>query len=174
MWAHDLIADGTYNAMAGAPWDQGMNGAAWALLALDSRGYEVPKNAKYTRENLIKHILDAKLSGGGWSQDGKSQNLDLDTSAMIVYALAPYYAANADVRKAVDDCLNVFKEKISEEGDYIYGKSYTCESTAQVIIAFAAMGIDPSGITNAKSGKSLFDGLMKYYLKDTRRFSACF
>ncbi len=171
---HDLIADGTYNCLAGAPWDQGMNGAAWALLALDSRGYEVPKNAKYTRENLIKHILDAKLSGGGWSQDGKSQNLDLDTSAMIVYALAPYYAANADVRKAVDDCLNVFKEKISEEGDYIYGKSYTCESTAQVIIAFAAMGIDPSGITNAKSGKSLFDGLMKYYLKDTGGFLHAF
>ena len=51
---HDLIADGTYNCLAGAPWNQGMNGAAWALLALDSKGYEVPEGAKYTREALIR------------------------------------------------------------------------------------------------------------------------
>lgn len=34
----DLIADGVYNCLIGDPWTQGVNGAFWGLLALDSRG----------------------------------------------------------------------------------------------------------------------------------------
>lgn len=99
---HNLIADGTYNCLAGAPWDQGMNGAAWALLALDSRGYDVPENATYTREDLIQYILDKELSGGGWSLDNKNPSLDLDITSMVIYALAPHCAENAKVREAAE------------------------------------------------------------------------
>ena len=98
---HDLIADGTYSCLAGAPWEQGMNGAAWALLALDSKGYEVPEKAKYTREDLISYILGKELSGGGWSLDDKNPSLDLDITSMVVYALAPHAAEDAKVREAV-------------------------------------------------------------------------
>lgn len=160
---HDLIADGTYNCLAGAPWAQGINGAAWALLALDSMGYEVPEGAKYTREDLIEHILGSELNGGGWPRVEKDTSLDLDTSAMVVYALAPYCAGNENVRNAVNRCLQLFRDKISEEGDYAYGGTYNCESAAQVMIAFSAMGIDPTTVADPTTGKSPMDGIMKYY-----------
>ena len=167
---HDLIADGTYNCLAGAPWEQGMNGAAWALLALDSKGYEVPEGAKYTREALISYILGKELSGGGWSLDDKNPSLDLDITSMVVYALAPHAAEDAKIRKAVNLGLDVLRSKISKDGDYNYGGTYSCESVAQAIIAFTSMGIDPATVTNASSGKSLLDGLLKYYSTGTGGF----
>lgn len=168
---HDLIADGTYNCLAGAPWNQGMNGAAWALLALDSKGYEVPEGAKYyTREGLIRYILGKELSGGGWSLDDKNPSLDLDITSMVVYALAPHAAEDATVREAVNRGLDVLRSKISTDGDYNYGGTYNCESVAQAIIAFTSMGIDPATVTNASSGKSLLDGLLKYYSTGTGGF----
>ena len=167
---HDLIADGTYNCLAGAPWDQGMNGVAWALLALDSNGYEVPENAKYTREALIQYILEKELSGGGWSLDDKNPSLDLDITSMVIYALAPHCAENAKVREVATRGLNVLRNKISEEGDYNYGGTYSCESVAQAIVAFTAMGIDPTTVTNATSDKNLMNGLMKYYSTGTGGF----
>lgn len=160
---HDLIADGTYNCLAGAPWNQGMNGAAWALLALDSKGYEVPEGAKYTRKDLISYILGKELPGGGWSLDDKNPSLDLDITSMVVYALAPHAAENEKVREAVNRGLDVLRNKISKDGDYYYGGTYNCESVAQAIIAFTSMGIDPATVTNASSGKSLLDGLLRYY-----------
>ena len=167
---HDLIADGTYNCLAGAPWEQGMNGAAWALLALDSKGYEVPEKAKYTREDLISYILGKELSGGGWSLDDKNPSLDLDITSMVVYALAPHAAEDAKVREAVNRGLDVLRSKISTDGDYNYGGTYNCESVAQAIIAFTSMGIEPATVTNASSGKSLLDGLLKYYSTGTGGF----
>lgn len=167
---HDLIADGTYNCLAGAPWEQGMNGAAWALLALDSKGYEVPGKAKYTREDLIRYILGKELSGGGWSLDDKNPSLDLDITSMVVYALAPHAAEDAKVREAVNRGLDVLRSKISTDGDYNYGGTYNCESVAQAIIAFTSMGIDPATVINASSGKSLLDGLLKYYSTGTGGF----
>lgn len=167
---HDLIADGTYNCLAGAPWEQGMNGAAWALLALDSKGYEVPEGAKYTREDLISYILGKELSGGGWSLDDKNPSLDLDITSMVVYALAPHAAEDAKVREAVNRGLDVLRSKISTDGDYNYGGTYNCESVAQAIIAFTSMGIDPATVTNASNGKSLLDGLLKYYSTGTGGF----
>ena len=167
---HDLIADGTYNCLAGAPWNQGMNGAAWALLALDSKGYKVPEKVKYTREDLISYIIDRQLSDGGWSLDDKNPSLDLDITSMVVYALAPHAAEDAKVRKAVNRGLDVLRSKISTDGDYNYGGTYSCESVAQAIIAFTSMGIDPATVTNASSGKSLLDGLLKYYSTGTGGF----
>lgn len=167
---HDLIEDGTYNCLAGAPWEQGMNGAAWALLTLDSKGYEVPEKAKYTREDLISYILGKELSGGGWSLDDKNPSLDLDITSMVVYALAPHAAEDAKVREAVNRGLDVLRSKISTDGDYNYGGTYNCESVAQAIIAFTSMGIDPATVTNASSGKSLLDGLLKYYSTGTGGF----
>lgn len=167
---HDLIADGTYNCLVGAPWEQGMNGAAWALLALDSKGYEVAEKAKYTREDLIRYILGKELSGGGWSLDDKNPSLDLDITSMVVYALAPHAAEDAKVREAVNHGLKVLRDKIATDGDYNYGDTYNCESVAQAIIAFTSMGINPATVTNASSGKSLLDGLLKYYSTGTGGF----
>lgn len=173
----NLIADGVYNCILGDKlWEQGINSMVWGLLALDTKGYEIPEGAKYTREDIIQHILNEQKRNGGWAFGGTKA--DADMTAMAIYALAPYYASNAEVKSAVDKGLDILRNKVSTDGD-LYSEQpngisteevYNCESTAQAIMAFAAMGIDPVSITNAETGKSLFDGLMKYYMTGTGGF----
>ena len=173
----NLIADGVYNCILGDMlWEQGINSMVWGLLALDTKGYEIPEGAKYTREDIIQHILKEQKRNGGWAFGGTKA--DADMTAMAIYALTPYYASNAEVKSAVDKGLDILRKKVSTDGD-LYSeqpngisteKVYNCESTAQAIMAFAAMGIDPASITNAETGKSLFDGLMKYYMAGTGGF----
>ena len=107
-------------------------------------------------------------AGGGWTLYGSQA--DVDMTAMAVYALAPYYAGNAEVRSAVDAGLAFLRNGISADGDLESDGDYNCESTAQTIVAFAAMGIDPSSVTSPESGKSLLDGLAQYYNTDTGGF----
>ena len=166
---HNLIADGVYNCLIGEPWQQGINGAVWGLLALDSLGYEVPEGSTYDRESLIRYILDNQAPGGGWSLYGGQDGADADITGMTVYALAPYYAGNQEIRTAVDSGLSVLRAGISQDGDLQSSGDYNCESTAQAIAAFAAMGIDPASVTSS-SGKSLLDGLAKYYNTSTGGF----
>lgn len=173
----NLIEDGVYNCIIGDKiWEQGINSMVWGLLALDTKGYEVPEGAKYTREDIIQHILNEQKRNGGWAFGGTTA--DADMTAMAIYALAPYYASNAEVKSAVDKGLDILRNKVSTDGD-LYSEQpngisteevYNCESTAQAIMAFAAMGIDPASITNAETGRSLFDGLMKYYMTGTGGF----
>ena len=173
----NLIADGVYNCILGDMlWEQGINSMVWGLLALDTKGYEIPEGAKYTREDIIQHILKEQKRNGGWAFGGTKA--DADMTAMAIYALAPYYASNAEVKSAGDKGLDILRNKVSTDGD-VYSeqpngisteKVYNWESTAQAIMAFAAMGIDPASITNAETGKSLFDGLMKYYMTGTGGF----
>ena len=36
---------------------EGSNEAAWSLIALDSRGYEIPNDAKWNRDSIIDAVL---------------------------------------------------------------------------------------------------------------------
>ena len=77
------------------------------MLALDGHGYEIPAasdgKTQTTRENLVRFILDKQLAGGGWNFSGTAA--DVDMTAMVLQALAPYYKTNTEVRTAVDTAL---------------------------------------------------------------------
>ena len=86
----DLVADGTYNRGKTASLGrQGINGWIWGLIALDSKSWEVPKDAYYTRDDIILQILSAQLENGGFALTGEAA--DPDITAMALQALAPYY-----------------------------------------------------------------------------------
>ena len=88
---------GGYDLLAGlADMDdvtyQGINGAIFALLALDSGKYDVPAAAEggtqVTRDGLVAYILAQQLSDGGWSFSG-----DVSTpqaTALALQALSAY------------------------------------------------------------------------------------
>ncbi len=82
---------------------QGVNGAIFALLALDAGQYEVPVNAdaktQATRELYVQKILGSQLSDGGWNIAGTAADADL--TAMALQALAGY-TAQASVKTAID------------------------------------------------------------------------
>lgn len=145
---------------------QGINGPIFALIALDSHDYEIPKavagKTQTTREALIDAILAAQLSNGGWNVNGNGA--DADMTAMAIQALAPYYSSNAKVKSAIDDALNRLSQMQEANGGYTSWGTANAESVAQVIVALTSLGIDPASDGRfIKNGYSTLDALATFY-----------
>ncbi|MBQ6552083.1 MAG: DUF4430 domain-containing protein [Clostridia bacterium] len=145
----------------------GINGIIFGLILLDCGGYDSARN---DRNTLIKAILDSQLQDNGWSLFGAVS--DVDVTSMALQALAPY-KARTDVASAIDRALSMLSEKQTDDGDFksMMGMGRppmpTCESTAQVIVALTALGIDPAKNTAfIKNGNTVYDGLRRYQLSD--------
>ena len=148
---------------------QGNNGPIWALLALDSGNYPVPSGGTTTRQALIDEILSVQTSDGGWAISG--DRADSDMTGMALTALAPYYKKDPTVKQAIDKAIARLSEMQDDDGGFstTYGDGKyiaTSESTAQVLTALSALGID--GDTDSrfvKNGSSVVDALLRYYVK---------
>ena len=158
---------------------QGINGPIFALIALDTRGYDVPQapegKEQTTREGLINYILSKEItqtSGevGGWALTGKVP--DPDITAMAIQSLAPYYKSNENVKAAVDRGLTQLSKLQLDNGAYNSWGTVNSESTAQVIVALTALGIDPLEDerfikVNNETGEesNLLSGIMQFYVE---------
>lgn len=121
---------------------QGYNGGIFALLALDSKNYEIPEDAKWTRDSIIKELLASQKEDGGfaWTKDLGS---DFDMTAMTLQALSNY-KDREDVKVSIEKALNYLSKNQQKDGGYKnewVGDS--SESVAQVIIALISLDIDP-------------------------------
>ena len=146
---------------------QGINGPVFALIALDSHNY--PTFGDVTRDVLIDRILSEQVKAdGGWALGGADEKAsDVDVTAMTIQALAPYYKTNAKVKTAVDKGLTWLSEHQQEDGGFASWGAVNSESCAQVIVALAALGIDP--LTDSrfiKNGITALDALCGYYTQD--------
>lgn len=177
----DLIKDGVYDRGYTADiGKQGINGTIWGLIAIDTFGYEVPKDSYYTREDIIKKIISLQLDTGGFALTGN--NMDVDITAMAVQALATYYEddtvysyhntktdteENKTVKEIVDLALGALAEKQQEDGDFVSFGYANVESTAQVVIALCSLNINPLEDERfIKNGNTLLDGILKYRMAD--------
>jgi len=136
---------------------QGINGAIWALIALDSGHY-----ASTQRQAYIDHILRLEIPGGGWSLTGDAA--DADITGMALQALAGYQA-QPKVKAAVERALSWLSKTQNSDGSYSTIGEENCESTVQVIVALCTLGIDLQDSRFVKQGHSVLDGLMSYYVK---------
>lgn len=154
---HDLLAG--LNEMSYLS-KQGINGAIFTLIALDSHSYTPAGDV--TRDKLVQAILDAQISGdGGWSLDGK--NADVDMTAMAIQALAAYYKSNSSAKKAVDKGLSWLSSVQQNDGGFTSWGAANSESCAQVIVALTALGIDPTKDSRfIKNGVSVLDALCSF------------
>lgn len=154
---HDLLAG--LNEMSYLS-KQGINGAIFTLIALDSHSYTPAGDV--TRDKLVQAILDAQISGdGGWSLDGK--NADVDMTAMAIQALAAYYKSNSSAKKAVDKGLSWLSSVQQNDGGFTSWGAANSESCAQVIVALTALGIDPAKDSRfIKNGVSVLDALCSF------------
>lgn len=144
---------------------QGANGPIWALIALDSRGYDAPTapdgKRQTTRDALVDAVLDSEIAGGGWALSGSVP--DVDMTAMALTSLAPYRASRADVATAVERGLSVLSSLQGEDGGYGDAGSASSESCAQVVVALSALGIDPASDERfAKESGSVLDALCAF------------
>ena len=144
---------------------QGVNGPIWALIALDSRGYDVPTapegKRQTTRDALVDAVLDSEIAGGGWALSGSVP--DVDMTAMALTSLAPYRGARADAAAAIERGLSVLSSLQGEGGGYGDAGSATWESCAQVVVALASLGIDPASDERfVKESGSVLDALCAF------------
>lgn len=150
---------------------QGINGPVFALIALDSRDYEIPQvkgiKTQTTREMLIDFILNREINGGGWALGTNPAVPDPDVTAMVIQGLTPYYSANSKVKAAVDRGISWLSKAQKGDGSYASGGSTNVESIAQVIVALTGMGIDPHKDSRfVKNGHSPVEALLGFSAAD--------
>ena len=142
---------------------QGFNGAIFALLALDSAAYPMPRDSSAsipaTRQMYIGTILERQLADGGWALSGRTADADL--TAMALQALAKY-RAQKNVAQAVERGTARLSAMQRADGTYASGDVATAESCAQVILALCALDIAPDDARFVKNGVSVSDALLTF------------
>ena len=143
---------------------QGLNGPIWALIALDSGNYEIPKNpaakTQATRQLYIDEILNSQMKDGGWSLTGTGES-DVDITAMALQALAKYQDQKA-VKTATDSALTWLSKNQDSKGGYASWGTSNVESVAQVIVALCELGMNLNDSRFVKNGHTLTENLLSF------------
>lgn len=142
---------------------QGVNGPLWALIALDSYGYDIPEAPagaliQATRERYVDALLAAQLPDGGWSLAGKQA--DPDVTAMALTALAPYEQAEERFSESIERGITRLSGFAGADAQW---SSLGPEACAQTVIALSALGIDAAEDERfARQGDHPLLGLLAY------------
>lgn len=146
---------------------QGVNGAIFALLALDSGNYEIPENpdaaVQATREGYVEEILSRQNEDGGWSLAGGTSDVDL--TAMALQALAKY-RSDAAVSGAVERGLEWLEWEQEPNGAYLSWDEENSESVSQVIVALTELGVSLDDERFVKNGQTLPQVLERFACED--------
>lgn len=116
--------------------DYTINGPVFALIALDMGNYSIPADAVWTREALLKVLLEHEYLSDGF---------DTDMVAMLMYAIAPYRSDavyGAQVRAKLEQGVNIIVQKMSADYTFSSWNTENSETASQVICALCACGID--------------------------------
>lgn len=147
---------------------QGLNSVVFALIALDTVGYETKDTT--IRQQCINYILGRQLSDGGWNYQEDAATSDPDMTAMSLQALANYQEQEK-VQAAVSAAVGRLSAMQNSDGSYTSYEAVNSESISQVIVACAALGIDPHTDSRfVKNGKSAVDALLTFYNTEKRAF----
>lgn len=148
---------------------QGINGPAFALLALDSGKYQIPENTgdstQATRDLYVDYIINAQCPEGGWALMGDKAEVDL--TAMALQALAKY-RDRKDVAEAVEKGLAILSARQAENGGFPYNpeEGESSESVSQVIVALTELGISLLDERFVKNSNTLLDALLSFRQED--------
>lgn len=143
---------------------QGIMGAINGLLAYDSKLYSVPSDQLNTRETLIKTIVTSQRESGGFGVR-RSSEADLDTTALAITALSPYYE-RSDIQKVIDKAVDFIIENQTQTGGFTAAGKESSESLSKVITALNAIGIENNDPRFVKNKVSLLDRLLRYKNED--------
>jgi len=141
--------------------NQGVNGVAYALMALNTGNY----SSDDIEERLLEYIKENELENGGFSLG--QENVDPDITAMVLQGLSQY-KDDESIKTIIDRALSKLSSLQNEEGGYNTNSS---ESISQVISALRNLDIDiESDSRFIKNGNTLLDALRKFYDENTGAF----
>lgn len=127
---------------------EGSNELAYALLAMDCRQTPVPEGALWDRELIARELLSFQAEDGSFGLYD-SETGDTDMTAVCIQALAPY-RDREDVAAALDSAVEFLRGCISDEYNY----ADNVNTTAQVLFALSALGIDVTDPANGFGDES--------------------
>ncbi|MGE6847332.1 DUF4430 domain-containing protein [Bacillus tropicus] len=116
-----------------------VTGYTFALLAFDTKKYEVPVNSKWNRVALVDALLNAQHTDGGWTYDSASSKdsaSSVDVTGMVLSALAPYQD-RPDVKPAVQKAVAYLYNEQLENGGFSADGQENSNSAAQAIIGLS-------------------------------------
>ena len=143
--------------------DQGTMAAVFALIALDAGPYDIPSDAKWTRQSLVDWLLARQRPDGGWGYaEGAASSVDVTAAALA--ALAPYRSQQA-AAKAVERGLAFLAAQQQADGGFAENGG-SSESVAQVLIALAALGLPADDARFVRTKGGLVDRLLSFRRAD--------
>lgn len=155
--------------------EKGIMSYVYGLYMMDVCGFD---EASFTREDIIKELLNLQCKDGGFTLAGDEG--DTDVTAMTLQVLAPaflkqsdYYktafesedgaALYKDLTSCVDKAIGFLSSIQGEGGDFASFGTYCSESTSQVILALKALNIPILSDERFKTGGAdLYKGLLIY------------
>lgn len=140
---------------------QGINGAIWALIALDCKNFGTDE----IKTAYINHILSRQNADGGWAFSDESEESDADITAMALCALAKH-RTKTEVQTAIDSALNFLSRGQCADGGYTAYGAETSESAAQVLTALSALGVSCEDSRFVKNGKTIVDNINSFKNSD--------
>ncbi|MCU5527594.1 DUF4430 domain-containing protein [Bacillus cereus] len=129
-----------------------VTGYAFALLAFDTKKYEIPVESKWNRVALVEALLNNQHTDGGWtynSSGSKDSASSVDVTGMVLSALAPYQE-RSDVKPAIQKAVAYLYNEQLQNGGFSADGQENSNSTAQAIIGLSLVkGVDQNGLYKA-------------------------
>ncbi len=146
---------------------QYVTGLAFALIAYDSVGYEASEGVEMSEAGIVESLLESQLPTGGWEWSGSGAEVDddADTTAMVLAALASRADDDPRVADAVDRGLEALRAMQYDDGGFrASGEDASdpvnANSTAMVVVALCALGIDPAAEWAVEGGAAPLSALL--------------
>lgn len=143
-------------------------GLSYSLLALNS----LPYGEDAAAQTILSRLLSAQRPDGGfnylvaadpenpWSLDG-----DVDTTAMLLQAIAPYVSDDG-VSQVYDSALAFVVAGQKDSGGFGGAWGDSPDTTAQALAALSTCGLDPLGASFVKGGNTILDAVKAYQNED--------
>lgn len=141
---------------------QGNNAVIYTLIALNAVDSNKNINEGDYKEELLDKLIAIQKIDGGFSWNENYSIPDVDTTAMAIQAMAPFYDSNDDAKQAIEKAKQFILANQSNAGGY-----GSAESAAQAVLALTAIDIDPNAteaLTTPERPYSIMDGLMRFYM----------
>lgn len=142
---------------------QGINGVIFALIALDSNNYEIPKDANNSREKMLRAILDAQLKDGGFALSGNVGNVDV--TGMAIQALAKY-KNQVEVKASIDKALDFLSDAQLSDGGFASDGVKNVEASVQVLVGLTSLGVDSKSDKFVKEDNWMVSDIMNFAVEN--------